>query len=395
MIRRYREAFSGLPRDVWWLSGVTFVNRSGTMVLPFLALFLTARRGYGATEVGLALALYGIGAMAGVALGGWLSDRIDPRQVMIASLLATGAGFVLLPYATTRWAAGSTLFLLGAFGEAFRPANMAALMRGLPPEIRTRAVALLRLAINLGMSFGPAAGGLLASIDYAWLFRVDAATCWAAALLVGVLMRRGSLTPHALHHEVTERSPLTDRPFLALLVIETTIAVVFFQINSTYPLTLRDGFGFSERAIGLTLAVNTVLIVLTEMLLVHRLQAVEPLRVAAWGSFLLCSGFGLLAWSGPGAWVLVSLVVWTAGEMLNLPFVTGVIAGRAGRRVGSYMGLYNVAFSSAFVAGPLLGTWAYQHLGPRAPWIACLALAPITALAFLWLERRWHDGAAQ
>jgi predicted MFS family arabinose efflux permease len=79
--------------------------------------------------------------------------------------------------------------------------------------------------------------------------------------------------------------------------------------------------------------------------------------------------------------------------MLNLPFVTGVIAGRAGRRVGSYMGLYNVAFSSAFVAGPLLGTWAYQHLGPRAPWIACLALAPLTALAFLWLERRWHGAS--
>ncbi|MCI0656199.1 MAG: MFS transporter, partial [Acidobacteria bacterium] len=34
----YRQAFSGLPRSVWLLSAVTFVNRSGTMVLPFLVL---------------------------------------------------------------------------------------------------------------------------------------------------------------------------------------------------------------------------------------------------------------------------------------------------------------------------------------------------------------------
>jgi predicted MFS family arabinose efflux permease len=388
MFARYRRAFAGLPPAVWWLSTVTFINRSGTMVLPFLALFLSNQRGFTPTQIGIALATYGAGAMAGVTLGGWVSDRIDPRGVMIVSLLATGAGFLAVPHFASPLQLYGLLFVLGAFGESFRPANMAAIMRGVPPELRTRAVALLRLAINLGMSFGPAAGGILASFDYGWLFRVDALTCWAAAVLVIVLRRRGALAPHPTAQQAHDRSPLADRPFLALLALEFLVALVFFQINAAYPLRLRDGFGFDERAIGFTLAVNTVLIVSFEMLLVHRLERAPALRVAAWGSLFLALGFGLLAWPLGTAWVLVSLVLWTVGEMLNLPFVTGVIANRAGRRVGSYMGLYNVAFSVAFVLGPFLGTWAYGHWSPRAPWLACLIMAPLLGLGFLWLDRR-------
>lgn len=388
MLARYRQAFSGLPPAVWWLSAVTFINRSGTMVLPFLALFLSSQRGFTPTQIGVALATYGAGAMAGVTFGGWVSDRIDPRGVMIVSLIATGAGFLVVPHFEVPAQLYTLLFALGAFGESFRPANMAAIMRGLPPELRTRAVALLRVAINLGMSFGPAAGGILASFDYGWLFRVDALTCWAAALLVILLRRRGALAPHGTAQATHDRSPLGDRPFLALLGLEFLVALVFFQINAAYPLRLRDAFGFDERAIGFTLAVNTVLIVSFEMLLVHRLERAPALRVAAWGSLFLALGFGLLAWPLGTAWVLVSLVMWTAGEMLNLPFVTGVIAHRAGRRVGSYMGMYNVAFSVAFVLGPFLGTWAYGHWSPRAPWLACLAIAPLLAVGFLVLDRR-------
>jgi MFS family permease len=40
---------------------------------------------------------------------------------------------------------------------------------------------LRRLAVNLGMTFGPAAGGFLALYSYTWLFAVEGATCLFAA----------------------------------------------------------------------------------------------------------------------------------------------------------------------------------------------------------------------
>jgi predicted MFS family arabinose efflux permease len=88
----YRDAFAGLSRPVWLISAATLVNRSGTMVLPFLTLFLTSERGFTATEAGQTLALYGIGGIAGSYLGGWLSDLWPPRRVMEVSLLLTGLG---------------------------------------------------------------------------------------------------------------------------------------------------------------------------------------------------------------------------------------------------------------------------------------------------------------
>ena len=61
----YRDAFSGLPRRVWLISAATLVNRSGTMVLPFLVLYLTAQRGFSTTQAGQTLAMYWIGGVAG------------------------------------------------------------------------------------------------------------------------------------------------------------------------------------------------------------------------------------------------------------------------------------------------------------------------------------------
>ena len=57
----YRAAFAGLPRDVWLLALTGFVNRAGTMVLPFLSLYLTQERGLGVVGAGRLLALYGTG----------------------------------------------------------------------------------------------------------------------------------------------------------------------------------------------------------------------------------------------------------------------------------------------------------------------------------------------
>jgi Major Facilitator Superfamily. len=58
--------------------------------------------------------------------------------------------------------------------EMFRPANLAAITHVVAPEQRRQAFALNRLAINLGMSIGPALGGFLATVSFGAMFAVDA-----------------------------------------------------------------------------------------------------------------------------------------------------------------------------------------------------------------------------
>ncbi|MEP7009996.1 MAG: MFS transporter [Acidobacteriota bacterium] len=389
----YRAAFVGLPRPVWLLAISALINRCGTMVLPFATLYLTKELGWTVPEAGLALSFYGAGAMIGSFSGGWLADRISVRLVLVTSLVCNGVGFLALEHLMSRSAICWFLVALGMFSEAFRPANATALSTIAGPANRVRAFTLYRLAINLGMSIGPVIGGFLAEHDYRWLFRVDGGTCLAAAAMLGLLFHdpvtHGGPAEDSDGSARGGRSPWRDGPFVALLGLAVLLAMVFFQIQSTYPLALNRVYGFSEAAIGLALAVNTVVIVLFEMVLAHALRDAPHLRLVAWGSLLFGVGLALLPLGRSFAYVCVTIFVWTIGEMLSLPFLQGVVAERAdAKRRGTYLGLLSFAFSIAYMSGPPIGAWVYERFGPDTLWYACGVAGVVLWLGFEALSRR-------
>lgn len=384
ILAAYREAFAGLNRAVWLLALTTLVNRSGTMVLPFLILYLTRKQGFATTDAGKALGIYGVGGVLGSYLGGWLCDRMPPRRVMVGSLALAGSGFLLLGQLDARPAILVTIFLLGLVGEGFRPANAAAVAAASPPELRTRAYALNRLAINLGMSLGPSIGGFLAMIDYGWLFLVDGATSLFAAAVLFVAFHAEDRKPvEAPAVAQAGRSPWRDRPFLVMMALFFLLALITFQMASTFPLTLRDLYGFQEGRIGLVMAVNTVLIVLFEMVLVHRLGALDPLRLVGIGSLLFGLGMALLPFGSSFLYVAFTVAVWTIGEMLAFPMSSGAVANRAGdANRGLYMGLYTLSFEGAWIFSPIVGTWVYQTWGAKTLWLGCGAVGVILLIGF-------------
>ncbi len=369
----YREAFSGLSRTVWLLSIASLINRSGTMVMPFLVLYLTAKRGFTTTGAGQVLALYGLGAMAASYGAGWLVDRFSPLKVMKVSLGLTGLCFLALGHLTSRLAIAAMVLVLSLVGEAFRPANLAALAAATGPSERTRSFALLRLAVNLGMTLGPSVGGFLALYDYGWLFVADGVTCLLATGLLWRIPDGGSARKEeTAQGQAGGSSPWRDRPFLAMMGMMFLLAVVVFQVTGTFPLTLHDLYRMSEARIGLILAINTLIIVVFEMVLVHSLSGRDPLKLVGLGSFLFCAGLALLPLGSSFAFAALTVAVWTVGEMLAFPIASAVVAERAkGESLGRYMGVFHLSFAAAFVAAPLIGTWVYQRLGPGALWYGC------------------------
>lgn len=376
----YKGAFSGLNGTVWLLALASLINRAGTMVLPFLTLYLTSERGFTDIQAGQALAVFGVGAMVGSYGGGWLCDYVAPRSIMVGSLVLTAAGFLLLERAETWPAILAALLFWSVVGEAFRPANFAAVAAVAEPGRITQSFLLIRLAINVGMTLGPALGGFLAMRDYHWLFRLDAFTCVLAAGLLAMAFRPVQAGRRKEGAEAAAgapaRSPWGDPFFLGLVVLFFVLATVLFQITSTYPLTLRDVYSFSEATIGVVLAINTLLVVLFEMVIVHSVREWNQLRLAGLGCLLFCMGFGLLPFGtglgAPLAYVAATVVVWSFGEMLSMPISSGLVANRADERSrGRYMGLYLLAFSLAFVVAPVIGTRIYQYWGAQTLWLLC------------------------
>ncbi|RLE21314.1 MAG: MFS transporter [Acidobacteria bacterium] len=392
IIATYREAFSGLPRLVWILAGGALVNRAGTMVLPFLSLYLTRDFGLSVERAGVVLAVFGLGAMVGAIVGGRLSDRYGAIRIQLVSLGLSGAGFLVLGQLRTFPTMVAGVFLVSVVSEAFRPAMMAAVALASPTDGRPRAFALIRLAVNLGMALGPAVAGILASISYRWLFVVDGVTCWAAGVVLFA-----AISPEALRPEMTQEkdepvvSPWKDGPFLVLLVLVFFMAMAFLQVWITYPIYLREVYGLNERGVGFLMAFNALLIVLFEMVLLHLIEQYDHLKVAGIGAVLICLGLGLLPLGTGIAFAIFLICVWSLGEMLNLPMVNAVVAARAGRRsAGRYMGAYTLSFATAFVVSPLLGTAIYQRLGPSVLWygIGCSGL--LLFVGFQLLARRFR-----
>jgi MFS family permease len=392
IFRSYRSAFSGLPADLWILALVSLVNRAGSMVLPFLSLYLISVRGFTAIEAGQILSLYGVGSILGSLVGGWLSDRLGPRRAQQVSLSLSGVGFLVLGHLESRAAISFGILVTSTIVDSFRPASMSLIAERAPEKLRMRAFALLRLALNLGIGIAPAVGGLLALYSYQLLFAVDALTCWAAAALLSLpLLARG--TPKAGTY--TERqlaaplSPLRDRPFLGLLLAVVVLAASLFQFFSTFPLHLRETIGLRENAIGLIFALNPLLIVLFEMVLIRAVEKVDNFRLVALGSFLLCVGFGLLPLGKSVAFICFTVVIWTVGEMLCLPVINSIVAERApASSRGRYMGAYTMAFSLGLVFAPSLGMYLWEAYGWQTVWFA-IGLAGIPLAGGVLLLRKF------
>jgi len=178
----------GLPADVWIIAATTLVNRAGMMALPFLVLYLTRYLGISASAAGLAISAYGVGGLVTAPVAGRLADRFGPYAVIRASLGLSGVILLVFPLAHNVAVIFGLTFLWAVVADAARPATMSALTSSAQPAQRKAAIALNRLAVNLGMSVGPAIGGFLAQASFPLLFVVDGVTSLAAMTLLSVLL---------------------------------------------------------------------------------------------------------------------------------------------------------------------------------------------------------------
>jgi predicted MFS family arabinose efflux permease len=389
------SSLKSLPREIWVLCATTLTNRVGTMVLPFLVLYLTRALGLPPGRAGFVVTVYGLVAMVTGPLAGRLADRIGALRVMKASLVLSGLLLIVFPLARSYGAVLLAAAVLAVFNEAYRPAGLSTLTALTAPGQRRPAFALNRLAVNLGMSVGPAAGGILAGISFTALFWVDGITSLlAAAVLILSPWRSAAGGPASARGSGREdagtRHPLRDGRFMFLLAAFLPSMLVFFQLESTYPLHLVGVLGLPPAAFGFLLTLNTALILIFEVPLNAAMAGWPHRRALPLGALLCAAGFGSTAFASGPVSAAAGVVVWTFGEMVLLPGTSACVAEMAPEsRRGEYMGLYVMSFSLALATAPWAGAVVLERFGPDVLWggTACLGLLSALLLAFLRTDR--------
>lgn len=372
----------GLSRDSWLLALATLVNRAGTMVLPFLALHLTQNLKLSAGQAGAALAVYGAVSLVISPIAGRLADRVGHQRIISSSLLLGGLGMWVFPLLHTLPQVLAGMAALSAVAESMRPATLALVSDLAPPELRRQAFALNRLAINLGMSVGPAVGGFLAAHSFATLFWVDGATSIAA----GLLLLAYPLRPREHGEAATpvRLGAIADPRLRYVILCALPVILVFFQHEGALPVWMVRELGFSTKDFGLLFTVNTLLIVFLEVRLNGLTSHWRPARSLSVGAALVAVGFGALAVCTDYWGIVATVVVWTFGEMILFPASAAYVSELAPRsRRGEYMGFYSMSFGLGFALGPWLGLATYESLGATGLWLACLAVGAVSTALLL------------
>src|SRR5690606_11634668 len=190
ILKIYADSFRGLSLESWMLSIVMLINRTGSMVLPFLGVYMIDKLHFTLSDSGLVLACFGIGSVVGSSLGGWLTDKFGEYSVQALSLFLSVPMFCLYPLFETPISLGLMVLLQSIVSEVFRPANSVAISKYATSSNLTRAFSLNRMAVNLGFSVGPALGGLLAAYSYNLLFFGNGFFTLAAGVMYIYFFRR-------------------------------------------------------------------------------------------------------------------------------------------------------------------------------------------------------------
>ncbi|WNW00716.1 MFS transporter [Tenacibaculum sp. HL-MS23] len=368
----YLETFKGLSTEVWWLALITLINRAGTMVIPFLSLYLTKDLDFTLKDVAWIMSCFGLGSVLGSWLGGKLTDKIGSYKVMKTSLFLTGLMFLALQFVTTFYGFCIGIFLVMLVADAFRPAMFVALSAYSKPENKTRSVTLIRLAINLGFSAGPAVGGIIiTTLSYSGLFWVDGITCiLATLLLIKVLNPKKA----KVLDEVKVDNPVSvfsDKAFWVFFVAMFIFGFVFLQYFSTMPLYYENVHDLSELEIGLLMGMNGFLIFLLEMPLIKWLEESKysKERLMFVGLFLTGISFLVLNLTGWIGILVIGMLFMTIGEMIAFPFSNAFVMERAKKgNQGEYMAYYSIAFSLAHIFGHNSGMQLVAALGFDKTW---------------------------
>jgi DHA1 family tetracycline resistance protein-like MFS transporter len=331
---------------------------------------------------------------------GNLSDRFGRRPIILASLFAYGADYLLMGFAPTVLWLFIGRAIAGIAGAVYVPAN-AFVADVTPPEKRAHAFGLVSSAFGLGFILGPGIGGLLGELG-------PRAPFFAAAALAGVNFLFGAFVlPESLPPERRRAfswrraNPLGAVTMLrhhpGVLVYALTVAL-FLIGNNVYPSTwaffTTAKFDWSTGMIGLSLVATGIAMAGAQAFLTGRLSK----RLGEFGAALL--GLSVAAAIAVAyafithAWMVFALTFIGALQAIAYPALSALMSKHVPANAqGELQGGVASLSSIANVLGPLLMTQVMAFYTAASapvyfPGAAFILAAAINLLGFTLLALR-------
>jgi predicted MFS family arabinose efflux permease len=398
--------FGRLFRLVWGadvdraLRPVLAVSLAGALafssVWSFVGIWAIEELGASSSQLAFAF-LFGAAAAAFSGfLGGHLSDYIGRRPLILLSWAAEALFVLCYAVVGDRILLGLLLVSLGGvFGSIGGAASQAMIADLVPRERHEQAYASVRVAANLGVTFGPPIGGLLLiGEDWTRLF-VGVSILSAIAFAIGFrfLPARGEYAPEAPPTRGSFGVIRRDRAFLLFLVSGVFAWLVYVAYETVLPISAVSTHGLAPSTWGFLVIINPALVAFFQLRLTRRVAGIPPAPKLVVAMLLMGFPFLLLSIDGSALMFAFVILVFVLGEMLWVPTSQGIVAGLAPEDVrGAYMGAFSTTAAVAFALGPFTGLQVRDAFGDGAMWsvfaIISVAAAVTGAAACRYVWRR-------
>lgn len=396
------RVYTRLPIPVLILCLGSLINRAGSFVMVFMTIYVSEQLGYGVRFATTCFGAFGVGSIIASLVGGQFADRFGRRPVMVFALFGGATVLALLSFTQNRWAFLGLTFLLALSLDMFRPAASAMVGDLVRPEQRPHAFALMYISFNLGFALAAPLGGLLAYYSFQWLFWGDALTTAVFGLIVVFFLpetaptiatrrKERQVTPNQAGvppWSAAVRHIAGDTNFVLFSLATLLTSIVFMQAFTTLPIHLRQ-IGYSEKEIGMLLATNGILIVICQLPVTHWLNRFDRVAMILVGEALLAIGFGLTTFAESTCFFLMTIAIWTLGEVVQASFKQSFVADLAPLAFRArYMGVFSLCHAVGITIGAPIGGEILSRFGYRVLWPACFAIVSVSVAIYGIVMRR-------
>ena len=393
ILNTYKASFGGLSRETWVLSLLVLLNRCGFMAVPFMGLYITQVLHRPESDAGIIISFFGFGAIAGAAAGGKFTDMFGYRPVQIVAALVSGLFFLFFAFVENFTWLCVLAVVISFFSEAFRPANYAAISSYAAPGTETRSYSLNRLAVNIGWAIGVSVGGIIAAFNYKLLFMVEGGVSISVAIAILLFLpyKKTTLSKEEKNQLTdTIRKPWQDILFIKFLLLSAMFTTCFFMMFRVVPVFYKEVWHLNEALIGFILGINGVMIAVLEMVMISKIENKKsPIFYIVVGVITVSLSFVVLMLPKfiPLVLAVSSIVLFTFGEMLSLPFFNTFVVKRSNEyNRGLYAAGYTLSWSVAQVIGPTSGFYIAEKFGYNVLWISVTGLLLLCACFFSKLK---------
>ena len=397
MIARFNKIYHEFPRLFWIVVVVSFVDGiGGTLLFPFFALYITQKFNVGMTQAGILLGISSFFGLIGGTIGGALTDKFGRKKLILFGLVFSALSMLTFGLVSELKMLYPLMVVVGLLSNIAGPAQNAMIADILPEKQRQEGFGVLRVVGNLAWIIGPTIGGIVANINFFYLFVIDSIISCLLAVIIFRVLPETKPEPHAQAESQTflqtvagYRVPLKDFAFMAFILAGMLMLIVYQQMYGTLSVYLRDNHSITPSGYGFLMTTSAITVVLFQFTVSRIIKYRPPFLMMAIGTIFYMIGFFLFGVVSAYVLFALNIVIITIGEMIVVPTSQSLAANFAPEDMrGRYMAVFGLTWAIPQTLGPGAAGYILDNYNPNLLWYLGGALCGLSVLAYYALHLR-------